>query len=118
MNYFLKHNCNKQRNSIFTLLIVVLLSNVSVYGQSDENSFSIGGKENSGTTNQESPSTISTNNINFLLWFMGSKQDPNTTISTEETDAKIQILTSGMAPNRVLIKAFLQKAVNAECTMT
>jgi alcohol dehydrogenase YqhD (iron-dependent ADH family) len=49
---------------------------------------------------------------------MGSKQDPNSVISNEETDAKIQIMTSGMAPNRVLIKAFLQKAVNAESTLT
>jgi hypothetical protein len=37
---------------------------------------------------------------------MGSKQDPNTTISTEGIIQKKQIMTSGIAPNRLLIKAF------------
>jgi hypothetical protein len=45
---------------------------------------------------------------------MGSKQNPNSTISTEGINTKKQIITSGMAPNRLLIKAFLKKAVNFE----
>jgi hypothetical protein len=40
-----------------------------------------------------------------MLWFMGSKQNPNSTISTEGINTKKQIIT-GMAPNRLLIKAF------------
>jgi hypothetical protein len=40
-----------------------------------------------------------------VLWFMGSKQT-NSTISTEGINTKKQIITSGMAPNRLLIKAF------------
>ena len=48
---------------------------------------------------------------------MGSKQDPNTTISTEGINTKKQIMTSGMAPNRLLIKAFLKKAVNLESSI-
>jgi hypothetical protein len=40
---------------------------------------------------------------------MGSKQNPNSTISTEGINTKKQIITSGMAPNRLLIKAFLKK---------
>jgi hypothetical protein len=39
---------------------------------------------------------------------MGSKQDPNT-ISTEGINTK-QIMTSGIAPNRLLIKAFLRSS--------
>jgi hypothetical protein len=31
--------------------------------------------------------------MEFVLWFMGSKQDPNTTISTEGINTK-QIMTS------------------------
>jgi hypothetical protein len=45
---------------------------------------------------------------------MGSKQDPNNTILTEERITKKQIMTSGMAPNRLLIKVFLKKVVNLE----
>jgi hypothetical protein len=40
---------------------------------------------------------------------MGSKQDPNTTISTENKYKK-QIMTSGIAPNRLLIKAFKESS--------
>jgi hypothetical protein len=42
---------------------------------------------------------------------MGSKQNPNSTISTEGINTKKQIITSEMAPNRLLIKAFLKKAL-------
>jgi hypothetical protein len=48
---------------------------------------------------------------------MGSKQDPNRTISNETSNTKKQIMTSGMAPNRLLIKAFLKKAINLESTI-
>jgi hypothetical protein len=57
---------------------------------------------------------VKNSNIEFVLWFMGSKQNPNSTISTEGINTKKQIITSGMAPNRLLIKAFLKKAVNFE----
>ncbi|HRN43786.1 MAG TPA: hypothetical protein PLH20_03160, partial [Flavobacterium sp.] len=60
----------------------------------------------------------SSNNMNFVLWFMGSKLDPNSTISSEGTNTKKQIITSGVAPNRLLIKAFLKKAVNLDSMLS
>jgi hypothetical protein len=48
---------------------------------------------------------------------MGSKQDPNSTISLEGINTKKQIMTSGLAPNRLLIKAFLKKAINFEVAL-
>ena len=56
--------------------------------------------------------------MNFVLWFMGSKLDPNSTISSEGTNTKKQIITSGVAPNRLLIKAFLKKAVNLDSMLS
>jgi hypothetical protein len=55
-------------------------------------------------------SAVSTqsNSMNFVLWFMGSKQDPNGTISKKKVQYKKQVITSG-SPNRLLIKAFLKK---------
>jgi hypothetical protein len=47
--------------------------------------------------------------MEFVLWFMGSKQDPNSTISTEGINTKKQIMTSGLAPNRLLIKLLKRK---------
>jgi hypothetical protein len=36
------------------------------------------------------------NSMNFVLWFMGTKQDPNGTI--KKVHAKIQVITSVLAP--------------------
>jgi hypothetical protein len=32
--------------------------------------------------------STSSSNMDFVLWFMGSKQDPNSTISTEGVNTK------------------------------
>lgn len=58
--------------------------------------------------------STSNSNMNFVIWFMSSKQDPNTKIEPSGTNTKKQFMTSGTAPNRLLIKAFLKKAVNFE----
>lgn len=63
---------------------------------------------------KQDEATSSNSNMNFVLWFMGSKQDPNAKIVPSGTTTKKQFMTSGTAPNRLLIKAFLKKAVNFE----
>ena len=62
----------------------------------------------------EKETTSNTSNMNFVIWFMGSKQNPSTTIISAGENTRKQIMTSGLAPNRLLIKAFLKKAVNFE----
>jgi hypothetical protein len=64
--------------------------------------------------NENVTKTSTTNNVNFVLWFMGSKQDTKSNTSTEETNTKKQVITSGTAPNRILIKTFLKKAINSD----
>ena len=123
MNNFSKQNGNKISVNIFMLLVFVLLSNVAVFGQTalENNTVQSATIENSeivnapieiNTLKQEAVSNNS--NINFVLWFMGSKQSPNAAIVPVGTTAKKQFMTSGTAPNRLLIKAFLKKAVNFE----
>ena len=56
-------------------------------------------------------------NMNFILWFMGSKQSPNSSVLPIGTSGKKQFITSGTEPNRLLIKAFLKKAVNFESSI-
>ncbi|SHG37462.1 hypothetical protein SAMN05444396_11043 [Flavobacterium segetis] len=52
--------------------------------------------------------------MNFVMWFMGSKQNANSNISSDSTNTKKQVIMSGTAPNRLLIKAFLKKAINLD----
>ena len=55
--------------------------------------------------------------MNFVSWFMGTKQTPNANQSGEVLSAKKQMINSGIAPNRLLIKAFLKKASNYNSTI-
>lgn len=56
--------------------------------------------------------------LNMVSWFMGSKQTPKSTISNEgATSSKKQMINAGVAPNRLLIKAFLKKASNYQSTI-
>ena len=123
MNNFSKKDGNKIKSNIFMVLFFVLMSNVAVFGQTTlENN-------NVQTTSTESNVIVNTNiemnsmkqeaasdasNMNFVLWFMGSKQSPNAATVPAGTTAKKQFMTSGTAPNKLLIKAFLKKAVNFE----
>ena len=47
--------------------------------------------------------------MNMVSWFMGTKQTTNESITKESTSKK-QMMTSGVAPSRLLIKTFLKKA--------
>jgi hypothetical protein len=53
--------------------------------------------------------TESNSSINMVSWFMGTKQTTNENM-TKETSSKKQMITSGIAPNRLLISTFLKKA--------
>jgi len=121
MNNFYKHNNNNKRFNIVMLLLFVLLSHIVVGQNALENRIVQGSTENSEIVNnameinvRKQEAASNTSNMNFVLWFMGSKQSPNANIVPVGTTAKKQFLTSGSAPNRLLIKAFLKKAVNFE----
>ena len=119
MNTISTQNKSKNMIHILSVFVCALLFSVSGYSQNVGGS-QIASSEDEITTTvevkSESARTSSTN-MEFVQWFMGTKQDPNTTISTEGINTKKQIMTSGIAPNRLLIKAFLKKAVNFESAL-
>ncbi|WP_290869438.1 hypothetical protein [Flavobacterium sp.] len=123
MNKISTKNANKKNTVIFMMFVCMLLSNVAVFGQTavENNNGQSASMENNeivNTTVEISPmkqeAVSNASNMNFVLWFMGSKQSPNANIVPAGTTAKKQFMTSGTAPNRLLIKAFLKKAVNFE----
>jgi len=63
-------------------------------------------------------STTTASTINFVSWFMGTKQTPNTNSSTDAASSqKKQMINLGITPNRLLKKAFLKKAANYNSTI-
>jgi ribosomal protein L21 len=106
----------KKRTNIVLVILFVFASCTSVFSQSVENA--VVTEEVSTHRNTDKVTTVSSrSNTNFILWFMGSKQDPNRVISSEGINTKKDIMTSGLAPNRLLLKAFLKKTVNLESTL-
>jgi hypothetical protein len=117
MNYLFLKTTKKAGSNAFLLFVFILISNISVFAQTEKNVVDLNTVPVVASVKQENGSTVSASNSNsmhFILWFMGSKQDLNNTISTDGTNTKKQVITSGTAPNRLLIKAFLKKAVNLE----
>lgn len=126
MNHFSKKDGSKKLSIIVMMFVCVLLFNVSAFGQNTventtaqtetiQNDEIVNTNVEMNTIKQEASSSAT--NMNFVLWFMGSKQTPNSNAVPAGTTAKKQFMTSGSAPNRLLIRAFLKKAVNFESSM-
>lgn len=113
MKYFASIDYNKLALKSFLFLAFVLFSNVSS-AQTSSTLVENNPVESVVAKNESTAKTNTTNNVNFVLWFMGTKQDTKTNTSVEETTTKKQIIISGTAPNRILIKTFLKKAINSD----
>jgi len=123
MNQNTKIEANKKTSTIIVMFVFFLLSNVAAFGQTtdENNATNLNSEitfETTETSVDQQENISRASNMNLVLWFMGSKQDPNLKISKEGLNTKKQFMTSGMAPNRLLIKAFLKKAVNFESSMS
>jgi hypothetical protein len=107
----------------FVVLVLFLLSSVGMVGQNVQptvatstTTFTVASSDEVVATAQTTTTTNTT--MNFVSWFMGTKQTPSNNQSSEfSTNSKKQMIQSGIAPNRLLIKAFLKKATNYNSTI-
>lgn len=113
MNHFSFKVSNKLILNTLMVLAFTLVSSSS-FAQTTNTVAEMNQTEVTSTKTENVSATTTSNSMNFVLWFMGSKQDPNKTINPEGKTTKKQIITSGTAPNRLLIKAFLKKASSLE----
>jgi len=104
------------------LVMFVLISTSSVFAQKSSLEISL----NEVSMNQNDiaddttpvpvPVRVSTSelnpNMNFILWFMGTKEDVNSPLPSDSFYTKKSILTSGREPNHLLLKTLLKKAIN------
>ena len=105
---FLKTNYKNLVKGIL-LFVFIVASNSAAVAQTSKNlTAEIEVKSDNVSVNSSSAS------MNFVIWFMGSKQNANSNISSDSTNTKKQVIMSGTAPNRLLIKAFLKKAINLD----
>ena len=108
---------NKNISSLFIIVLFTFFSTTAVFGQKE--SLKISNEKVLNIQNNiviESPAKVSNSavnsNVNFILWFMGTKEDMGKTFSDDGMYSKKSILTSGREPNHLLIKTLLKKALN------
>lgn len=111
------------RIGLVVLFVLFLLSSAGMVGQNVQPAVStvtfevsLASSDETVATTQAATTTNTT--MNFVSWFMGTKQTPSNNQSGEfSTSTKKQMIQSGIAPNRLLIKAFLKKATNYNSTI-
>ena len=116
MKYIALNANNKNVIRGLLMLAFVLVSSTTAFAQTENSIVSETTIDVTPAVKVETTSTLSSssNTMNFVLWFMGSKQEPKSTISIDGVNARRQVITSGVAPNRLLLKAFLKKAVDLD----
>ena len=101
--HHMKATANNTTSINIKMMIVLVMMLFSTAGFS-QNTIEVPVNVAATTTAVESNSSM-----NMVSWFMGTKQTTNENI-TKESNSKKQMMTSGIAPNRLLIKSFLKKA--------
>ena len=110
------------RIGLVEVFVLFLLSSVGMFGQKMQPTatsiitfeVSMAASDETVASAKATTTTTTTNaTINFVSWFMGTKQTPATIQYNDfSTSTKKQMINSGIAPNRLLIKTFLKKATN------
>jgi hypothetical protein len=107
---------------LVVLFVLLLLSSLGMSAQNTKEVSTAITMTTTVASNDDTATTTATaveanTNMNFVSWFMGTKQTPRTNMTSGDAYNKKQLINSGIAPNRLLIKAFLKKAANYQSTV-
>lgn len=102
----------ESRNRLLFFVFLFLLSSIGMFGQSNVDSLEI-----KTTTeiivSKESKITSVESQIEFVSWFMGTKQSQMIDSKSNQNSSKVvtkkQILFLGITPNKVLYRTFMKK---------
>ena len=117
MNKAPKSNLKKNTSFLFIVVLLAFFSSITAFSQSEN--VGISSEETLMNPNNiviENPAKVSgsviNSNVNFILWFMGTKVGPNKT--NQGIYTKNQVISTGTAPNHLLMKTLLKKTVNSK----
>jgi len=116
-NFFKKYNRNSKRINFLALIVFAIFSNFSAFAQTSVNPTFDLATDVVSVVIDEVPvkgviTTTSNSNASFIIWFMGTKENPNKVISSDEMCTKKGIISSGAEPNHLLMRTLLKKTVN------
>ena len=108
---------NNNRSFLFVIVLFTFFSTGTIFGQIEKVVNSIEEVTYLNDIVNEQPAKVSNSviinsNVNFILWFMGTKEDMGKSFSSEVMYTKKSFITSGREPNRLMVKTLLKKALN------
>ncbi|MCZ8196858.1 MAG: hypothetical protein O9267_04560 [Flavobacterium sp.] len=102
-----------------TFLLFVMFSCASMNAQTKDvtspSNISVANGENNNSISKSDASAET--NFQFVSWFMGTKQTIKEEGVLDKASAKKMFINARIAPNRILMKAFLKKAQNQLSTL-
>jgi len=108
---------SENRKSLVILFVLFLLSSVGMFGQNK--AVVVSEPVTPVVVDTLTTAVAYDSDVDFVNWFMGSKQTQNvqeagTSTSTTFASKKKQIISSGIAPNKVLYRTFVKKVISQE----
>jgi hypothetical protein len=113
----------ENKNRILLFVVLFVLSSMRMFGQSTNTTevakFTTVKEEVVVPIQNNEASIVSLDSqIDFVGWFMGSRQsqmnDDSTVIKSRTTSTRKQIITSGITPNKVLYRTFMKRVLSQD----
>ena len=110
---------NVNTKGFLFLVALFLMSTVSLFAQTTSTTTETISIEKDSTIEIKNALVLDDTQLDFMNWFMGSKQSQSTnefsTINDNSSSSRRkQIISSGVTPNRVLYRTLLKKVVSQE----
>lgn len=116
MDKIFKLNLKNKNNFFFLILILLIFSSTTkVFAQTagfEISTLEVLIKNDLVIENPVNVSNSENSNVNFILWFMGTKEDVGNSYSDTGVYSKKNFMISGREPNRLLVKTLLKKTLN------
>ena len=119
MNTTTQNISTSNTKTIVILFVLFLLTSVGMFGQTKVTTTGATATTIVNVVNTPVQQVALDSDVDFMNWFMGSKQTQTVQDAATGTDNTIiarkkQILSSGVTPNKVLYRTFVKKVISQE----
>ena len=119
MNTNTQNTSNTSNKALIVLFVMFLLSSVGMFGQNTTTAVAAPATTTVEVLNVSVNQIALGSDVEFMSWFMSSKQTQSVNGSSEGTSAtamsrKKQIISSGVVPNKVLYRTLVKKVISQE----
>ena len=107
---------NENKKGFLLVVVLFLMTSFSSFAQSS--TLEVVSTKEVVSVETRTALVLDDSQLDFMNWFMGSKQSQSTndftTVNDNSSSRRKQIISSGVTPNRVLYRTLLKKVVSQE----